>query len=619
MKKDYQKIAKFILEQVGGEKNVISLNHCVTRLRFKLKDETIVKTKELESYDGVISVIVKGGQYQIVIGNEVNAVYQAILDISNINKNGNSPQATEEKKTIGQKFVSLITEVFTPLLGVLCATGLLKGFSILFVGVGLITQDSGTFQILQIIGDSLLLFAPVFLGYTAAKKFGLNEFVGMAIGTCLIPPTLTELMNNSSLYTIFNNTMFESTVNTTFLGMPVLLMKYSSSIIPIIVAVFVASKVEKFFKRIIPQFLKMFLVPGLTLLVVVPFTLVFIGPIGTFLAEMISGATLYISSFSETLTGLFMGGLFQVFVMVGLHYALIPIRINNIAVLGYDTILAPTLAPIFATAGVLLAIYLKSKDKKLKSITLPAFISALFGVTEPALYGITMARKKALLFPIIGGAVGGAVMGFFGSKTYVQGGLGLLALPSYIGDSGFDRAFMGALIGILVAFVVGFVLTYSLGYETKKSKDVLAPLKGVVVPLSEVKDQVFAGGSMGKGVAIHPTEGKVYAPFDATVTALFPTLHAIGLTGKDGLEVLIHVGIDTVDLNGKYFSTLVEQGEMVKQGQLLLEFDANGIENDGYDTTTMIIFTSLSAEAKVDVIDHASVDCQDILVKLTNY
>ena len=619
MKNDYQKLATVILQQIGGDDNVISLTHCVTRLRFRLKDDSIVDTKVLENQDGVISVINKGGQFQVVIGNEVNAVYKAILSISNINKNIESAPETVGKKTLGQKFVSLITEVFTPLLGVLCATGLLKGFSIIFVGVGLITQDSGTFQILQIIGDSLLVFAPVFLGCTAARKFGLNEFVGMAIGTCLIHPTLTDLMNNSALYTVFSGTMFESTVNTTFLGLPVLLMKYSSSIIPIIAAVFVASKVEKFFNRVIPQFLKMFLVPGLTLLVVVPLTLIFIGPIGTFLAQMISNFTVYISSFNSIITGLFIGGLFQIFVMVGLHYALIPIRITNIAVLGYDTILAPTLAPVFATAGVLLAIYLKVKDQKLKSVTLPAFISALFGVTEPALYGITMARKKALLFTIIGGALGGAVMGFFESRTYVQGGLGLLAIPSYIGPSGFDKPLMGCLIGILVAFIVGFVLTIIFGYETDKTMEVISPLKGTVVALSEVKDAVFASGSMGKGVAVLPTEGKVYAPFEATVTSLFPTLHAIGLTGKDGLEVLIHIGIDTVDLNGKHFNALVKQGEKVKRGQLLLEFDVKSIEKEGYDVTSMIIFTSLPTDAKLEVAQQTAVNYQDMLVTLKDY
>lgn len=621
--RDYQVLASFIVEHVGGVQNILNLTHCVTRLRFLLKDENLADTKLLEKQEGIISVIRQGGQYQVVIGNEVEDVYNAVLEVSQISNHNNTSSMLRtgsedkgEKKGLGARFVSIITEVFTPLLGVLCATGLIKGFSIIFVGLGWIAQDSGTFQILQIIGDSLLVFSPVFLGYTASKKFGLNEFVGMAIGTCLIHPTLTILMNDSALYLLFHGTLFESTVNTTFLRMPVILMKYSGSIIPIIISVYVASKIEKFFNKIIPRLLKMFLVPGLTLLVIVPLTLVFIGPVGTMAAQLISDATVFLSSFNSTLTGLFIGGIFQVLVVFGIHYGLIPIRINNISVLGYDNILSTSLAVIFSTAGVLLAICLKTKNKKLKAVALPAFISAMFGVTEPALYGVTLARKKAFIFSVIGGAAGGAVMGFFESKTYVQGGLGLLAIPSYIGPNGVDRAFIGSIIGIVAGFIVGFLLTYIFGFEDKSTIFLSSPLQGKVIPLNQVKDDVFASGSIGKGVAVVPGEGKVYSPLQGEVTMLYPTMHAIGITGKDGSGILIHVGIDTVNLEGRHFKAHVKQGDKIKKNQLLLEFDINAIKEEGYDITTMVLLLQSEDQEVAEVVQKDYIDYREKLLTI---
>ena len=592
----YEKLAKDIIENVGGKGNINSLTHCVTRLRFKLKDENKANTDVLKSMDGVVTVVKSGGQYQVVIGNHVPDVYADVVKVAGLATE--SSEESEEKMKPFDRFIDIISGVFQPVLGVLCATGMIKGLNAILIATGLLAETDSTYIILNSIGDCLFNFFPIFLGFTAAKKFKLNQFTGMAIGAAMVYPSITALAGTT----------------VTFLGIPVVMpsSSYQSTVIPIILAIFLASKVEKLFKKIVPDVIKTFIVPFLTLLLVVPVTFMVIGPVATIASNWLGDITLAVYNFSPVLAGLFIGGFWQVFVMFGLHWGLVPLAMNNLAVLGYDPILAASIAVCFAQTGVVMAIAAKTKNKKLKSLCIPSIISGFFGVTEPAIYGITLPRKKPFILSCIGGAVTGGILGIFGSKIFMVGGMGIFAIPTFIGPSGIDKSFLGIIVASIAGLIVGFLLMYFTKLspedmtdgkvekvENNENKDALvkqevivSPIKGDVLPLSEVKDEVFSQGLLGKGVAIEPKEGKVVAPVDGTLTTLFPTHHALGITSDKGAEILIHVGMDTVQLEGKCFTPKVKQGERVKAGQVLLEFDIKGIKEAGYPVTTPVIVSN---------------------------
>jgi PTS system beta-glucosides-specific IIC component len=608
----YEKLAKDIIKNVGGKENVNSLTHCVTRLRFKLKDESKANTEVLKNMDGVVTVVQSGGQYQVVIGNHVPDVYEDVVAVGGFASS--SDEESTGKMNLFNKFIDMISGVFAPTLGVLCATGMIKGFNALFIALHILSDKDGTYIILNGIGDSLFYFFPIFLGYTAAKKFKLNHFTGMAIGASMVYPKIMALTAAPPLYKVLSGTMFESSVSTTFLGIPVILMDYSSTVIPIIVAVFVASKVEKFFKNIIPDVVKTFLVPFCTLLVVVPLTFLAIGPLSTWAGKILGALTSGIYNFSPIAAGLFIGGFWQVFVIFGLHWGLVPIAINNLTTLGYDSVLALSIAASFAQTGVVAAILIKTKNKKLRSLAIPAVVSGFFGVTEPAIYGITLPKKKPFIISCIAASIGGGIIGFFGSKGYMIGGMGIFALPSYIGPNGMDQGFYGMAIAMVVGLVLGFVLMLFSGYKDEeevqenknenslvKQEVVMSPLKGEVKPLSEVKDEAFSKGALGKGIAIEPTEGKVISPVDGVLTTLFPTGHALGITSDNGAEILIHVGMDTVQLEGKHFTPKAKQGDIVKAGDVLLEFDIKAIKAEGYSVITPVVITN--SDNYLDVIE----------------
>lgn len=621
----YEQLAKDIIYNVGGKENVNSVTHCITRLRFKLKDESKANTDVLKNMDGVITVIKSGGQYQVVIGNHVPDVYKDVVEVGGFNNESSSDDnEVKEKTSLFNSFIDVISGVFSPILGLLAATGMIKGLTALFLALGWLSKTSGTYEILNAIGDSLFYFFPIFLGYTSAKKFKLNHFTGMVIGAALVYPALSGLTAGDPLFSLFQGTIIESPVYITFLGIPVILMTYSSSVIPIIIANYVASKVERGFKKIIPDVVKTFLVPFCTILVVIPLTFIVIGPIATWAGQIIGSITLGIYNFSPLVAGLFIGGFWQVFVIFGLHWGLIPVAINNISMLGYDTILAMSFAASFAQIGVVLAIWIKTRDRKLKSLCIPAFISGLFGVTEPAIYGVTLPRKKPFILSCIASGVGGAIIGVMGTKQYIIGGLGIFGIPSFIDTSvGIDRAFYGALIEMVIAFVLGFLLLCLTGFKDEnlnggdknkqESKDevkqepltnqelIFNPLKGEVTELSKVEDEAFSTGLLGKGIAIKPVEGKVVAPANGVVTTFFPTGHALGITTDNGTEILIHVGMDTVQLEGKYFTPRVKQGDKIKAGDVLLEFDIDKIKESGFSTITPVIITN--SDNYLDIIE----------------
>jgi PTS system beta-glucosides-specific IIC component len=605
----YEQLAKDIIFNVGGKENIYSVVHCITRLRFKLKDESKANTEVLKNMDGVVTVMQSGGQYQVVIGNHVPDVYKAVLDVSGLQVQ--TPVDNEEKQKAS--FIDIISSIFTPVLGVLAATGMIKGFNALFIAMGWLESTSGTYQILNAIGDSLFYFFPIFLGYTAIKKFGGSAFIGMAIGGSLVYPTLSGLTAGEPLYTLFAGTMFESPIYITFLGVPVILMSYASSVIPVILAAYFAAVVEKRLRKIIPDVVKAFLVPMLTLLIVVPLTFIIIGPISTWAGSLLGQGTLFIYNLSPIIAGILLGGLWQILVIFGLHWGLVPIAINNVTTMGQDPVLATIMAASFAQIGAVLAVYLKTKQQKLKTLSIPAFISGIFGVTEPAIYGVTLPLKKPFIISCIGAAIGGGIIGAAGTQLYMIGGMGVFSVPSFISPTdGITFGLWGALISFVAAFGLAFIFTYLFGMGKGKSEatksaqneaaaataitvateEITSPLKGEVKILSEIKDEAFASGALGDGVAIEPTEGKLVAPASGTVTALFPTNHAIGIKTEKGAEILIHIGMDTVKLDGKHFSSHTSQGARVEKGQLLIEFDIKQIKAEGLSVTTPIVVTN---------------------------
>ena len=634
--KKYEELAKAIVKNVGGEKNVISLAHCITRLRFKLQDESKANTEILKNMDGVVTVVRSAGQYQVVIGNAVGDVYDTVLEISNIQGNasaGNDDDADKDMSLI-DRFIDLISGIFTPVLSVLIATGMIKGFTALLTSTGIVAPAGGTAQMLTILGDMFFYFLPIFLGLTAARKFKMNEFTGMAVGAALVYPTVSSIMKGETLYTMFDGTIFHSAIHMEFLGLPVILMSYASSVIPIIVALWFGAKVERGIAKVMPTMLKNFLTPFFTLLIVIPLTFLVIGPIATWAGQLVGAAAMAIYNISPVVAGIFIGGFWQVFVMFGLHWGLVPIMINNITVYGFDPLVVTYFGCSFAQIGVVLGIFLRTHDAKLKSISLPAFVAGIFGVTEPCIYGVTLPRKKYFVISCIGGAVGGAIVALLSVKLFMFGGLGIFGYPTFIDPKTGNLAGMyGGMIASAVSFVFGLLVTAvvyrdaktgepaeGLAVSTQKDGSIVeheiieSPLTGAMVALEDVPDEAFSSGVMGKGIAINPTVGRVVAPADCTVATMFPTGHAMGLITEKGAEILIHVGMDTVKLEGKYFTVKAAQGDHVKKGQTLVEFDIEKIKAAGFSVITPVLVTNHAQYMDIVTTNETAVKEEENLI-----
>ncbi|CZQ90605.1 phosphotransferase system sugar-specific permease eiia type 1 [Trichococcus palustris] len=644
----YEELANDILAHVGGKENVRSLAHCITRLRFKLVDESKADTDYLKKREGIVTVIKSGGQYQVVIGNHVPDVYAAVNAVGGLNGSGEVAAEDEGPKgSIFNQFIDMISKIFQPILGPLAATGMLKGLAALLLAFGIPATD-GAYVLIQAAGDGFFNFLPIFLAFTASKHFKMNSFTAMAVAAAMVYPGMVNPAGIEPLYTLFAGSIFESPIFMTFLGLPVIMMSYASSVVPIVLAIFMGSKVENWLKKVVPDVVKLFLVPFFTLLIVVPLTILFVGPVSTWVATLVGTGVSMVYNLSPIVAGAILGGGWQVFVMFGLHWGLVPIAINNLATQGYDQLLATVLGVSFAQTGAIIAIFLKTKEAKVKQLSIPAMISGLFGVTEPAIYGITLPMKRPFQLSCVAGAISGMVAGAFRLTGFRMGGLGIFAIPGYLDPSGaVTMNLWASVIVSVVGLVLGFVLVYlskipvlypesetaavetvaarnmdtlvvnalKKDFSASAEKDLVAsPLIGEMVPLSEVPDEAFRTGALGKGIAIRPTIGEVYAPANATVTFLFPTHHAIGLTTENGTEILIHIGMDTVQLEGKGFTSHVQQGDKVTAGQLLLEFDIAYIQQAGYDIITPIIVTNSNEYMDVITTKEAKLSEGDYLL-----
>lgn len=616
---DYQKTARELVKELGGNENISNVTHCATRLRFILKDESIVDSAKVSKIQGVITTMQAGGQYQVVIGNHVKDAFEYVMQLVTIDEKQTG--GTKQKVGIFSKLVDVISAIFAPFLYTLAACGILQGILGIFVALNAIDTTGGTYQILNFISWTAFTFLPVLIAVTASKKFNVNTYAALVIACALVCPDYINMVSaGEPVY---------------FLGMRIQLLSYTSLVIPIILAIWVASYVQKFFDKYLPIVVRNLFSPMFTIVIMVPLTLLAFGPIGSTVGNAIGGIYSYLYGLSPIVAGMIVGGFWEVLVIFGVHWGITPVTVGNYSKLGYDTFTGLQASAVFSQAGAALGVFFKTKDKDMKGVSLSAAITGLFGITEPAIYGVNLRLKKPMICGCIAGAVGGAVAGGFHAVSWGYNMPGIATLPAYF-KAGHMTQFIGLLISVLVSFVLGMILTILVGFkedieteaveETMKAEEKAAektigaetvklasPVKGTAMPISQVKDEVFASKAMGDGVGILPEEGKLYAPFDGSADVVFPTGHAVGMTGENGVEILLHIGIDTVQLDGKGFKTYVNQGDHVKKGDLLVEFDQEMIEKEGYDTTVIYIVTNMDDVKGLEKVSGKTEALADIM------
>lgn len=613
---DYKTVAANILKNVGGAENVTDLTHCFTRLRFVLKNEELANKVVIEKLEGVIQAVVAGGQFQVVIGTKVNKVYDEILPM--VNLSGEKVEA--EKGSIWNSILQGISKIFTPLVPAIAASGLIKGLLAIASRMGWVADTNSTYILLNTASNVIFYFMPVFLAYTTAKTMKCNKINAMVLGAFLCHPVIDALIQDvSNPSTIFGLPVIKKAFT---IGESVKVFSYVESVIPIILTVIALSYLEKLLKKIIPDMLEIVLVPGLSLIIMLPVMLVVLGPVGIYVGYAIQWLYQTLYSFSPILGGTIVGGLWGVCVIFGAHRALLPIGLNDVALTGTNTLMCFAGSANFAQAGAALGIALKTKNKDMKQVAVAATIPAfLVGITEPAIYGCNLRLKKPMVCAVIAGAVGGAIMGIGHAVNTGFANNGILTIMTYYGEGTLFSQFMAYLIGIVVAFVGAAALTYIVGFEdlsndenevqslpTLKEGSITSPVIGNAMKLTDVKDEVFSSEAMGKGIAVMPTENYVVAPEDCKVSVIFPTKHAIGLTLDNGVELLIHIGMNTVELNGKYFEQHVEVGSRVSKGTKIVSFDKKAIEKEGYDMTIPVVVTNSTEFKIIQTVDSGKVD-----------
>lgn len=612
---DYKELAKAILNDVGGRENVISFTHCATRLRFNLNDDSKINKGHLDSMKGVMGTVNKGGQFQVIIGSDVPNVYRELNMLGDF-EGAAKGSAERDNRGVFSKILDTVAGIFTPIIPAITGAGILKAFMALLTAFGWIDNTSQTYNILAVFSDAAFYFLPFLIAYSAARKLNCNAVMAMSIAGIILHPNFISMINNVK----------ETGEALKFIGIPVTPATYSSSVIPIILSVWLMSYVEPIADKISPKPVKFFTKPLITLVVTGTIAITALGPLGTIIGDGIAAGISFLNNYASWLVPLIIGAASPYLVMTGTHYGLIPIGINNIATAGFDTIVGPgMLGSNIAQGGAAFAVALKTKNKTMRQEAYSSGITAVCGITEPALYGVNLKLKKPLIAASIGGAAAGLYLGITGVGRYTSGSPGLLALPGYIGTEGFTNI-INAIIGSAIAFVVSFAATLILGFDdpkesestednsgsahaiVTKSEKLCAPVKGRVIPIEEVSDPTFAEKILGDGAAVVPETGLVVSPSDAVVETVFETNHAISLTTGNGAEILIHIGIDTVKLKGNHFKAMVKNGDKVKMGQPLIEFDIDKIKAAGYDTTTMLVVTNHNDYDHVKIINTEAIE-----------
>lgn len=621
---NYKKLAEEIVENIGGVSNINSVTNCMTRLRFGLKDESIVKEDNLKATPGVQGISSKGGQFQVIIGTDVSNVTEEIKKLGQFSDTSSTQEENNEKQSLIDKILGTVTSIFQPIIPAICGAGMLKAVLALLVFFKVLNVEAQTYQLLSLLSDSAFYFLPVMLAYTSAQRFKSNPFYAVVLGAMLIHPNFVAMVTAGDPIS--------------FAGLPVKAISYGSAVVPPILIVWAMSYVERFAKKISPNPVKVFLVPLIVFLITAPLAWTIIGPMGSLVGDVLLVVFEFFNEQARWVLPVLMGAFTPFFVMTGMHYSFMPVQLAQYATLGYGTLLGPgMLASNIAQSGASFAIALKTKDKMMKQTALSAGTTALFGITEPALYGVTMKLKTPLWAVVLSGGIAGLWAGITNMRTYASATAGVLALPVYITDD--MSNVINAVICIIIAFVSSFVLTLlfvkSEGKKevatqvepvvektveatlpTQNANKIYSPVTGNIVKNTDIPDSVFANEIMGRTVGVEPTSNEFYAPFDGEVVTIFPTKHAFGLRSEQGIETLIHIGIDTVELNGEGFSANIETGSKFKKGDLLVTIDRELIKEKGYSTITAIVVTNM--EDFTDVIaltDKETVSTDDEIIR----
>ena len=617
-----KELASQILEHIGGEENITFLTHCATRIRLNLKDDNKADVKVLSRLEGVITAQNKSGQLQVVIGAKVNAVYEELEKLVKIT----DPVVEVDKKKTKRNPINAVIEtvagIFTPVLPALIGCGMLKSIHVILTQYGLLDPASGAAQVIAMGGDLIFYFMPFFLAISAAKKFRTSEMLSVCLAAAYMYPTILDAAKAVPAGQMGSIDFF---------GLPILLVKYSNTVFPIIMSVYVLSLIYKKIDKLIPEMVRVIFTPMVILLIMLPLQLIVLGPIGSYVGVGIAEGIELLFAKGGIFAAFLLGALRPVLVMFGLHYSIVPIQVQQLAELGNSVVYPSAVFSNLAQGGAAIGVFLIAKNKKMKSIAGTSGFSGLLGITEPAMYGINLKYKKPFYAAMISAGIASAIFFMFGGTSIAMGMPGIFALGNIKANS-----FLALVLAVLISICLSIVLTMIMGIDEEieettnvegnsklKEKTVLqgnnkilSPLKGKVKPLSEVNDKVFAQEVMGKGIAIEPLEGKVYAPFEGTVDAIFNTKHAIGLRSNSGVEVLIHVGIDTVNLEGKHFISHVKQGDKIKLNDLLVEFDIDAIKNEGYEVITPVIVTNHTIYNDFIVTGNKTVDKNDLLLEV---
>ncbi|WP_349672063.1 beta-glucoside-specific PTS transporter subunit IIABC [Lacrimispora sp.] len=595
-------LAEKIVQNIGGKENVKSLTHCMTRLRFVLKNEQKADKEALEKLD-IMQVVRGGGQYQIVIGTNVKDVYDEVIKLTGDVDGGKDDRDGKEQK-LSAKIFNVISGSFTPIIPAILGSGMLKALLQILVAAGVMQSTSGTYAILTAASNAVFYFLPIILGITFGTRMNVNPYISGVIGAALLEPNYTRLLTSAG-------------GRTDFLHIPVVLMDYSSTVFPVILAICTYVLIDRLLKKIIPGVFQVLFVPMLSLMLVVPITLIVFGPFGIYTGTFISNVLTFALGKNAVLTNIVFGFIGIPTVMLGLHWALIPVIINNLSTTGQDFLLPTVQATAYAGAGAALGVFFKTKDIKLKELSFSAFVPAfLTGITEPVIYGIFFKFRRVLFYAMSMSAVAGGLCGIFHISASQLAG-GIMVIPSYNPAVSFA-------IAMAVAFAGTFLLTYVFGYESvgksaptpvdmdstkldlTVQRTMIAPAKGTVVQLDQVSDEVFSSGTLGKGIGVIPDSDEIFAPADGTVVTVFTTRHAIGIRTDYGAEMIIHIGINTVELKGKYFDIRVKEGDKITSGQVIGNVEFDKVKEAGYDTTVMLIVTNTDHFREVKIMEPDS-------------
>lgn len=602
---DYRKLAESILSKIGGSQNIINVVHCATRLRFTLKDEKVADSEGIKQLKGVSGLVTSNGQYQVIIGPDVASVYAQLKELGV----GLSTDENNKKGKFFDGLLDFIAGCFTPMIAVIAAGGMLQVLLSLLSMAGILPETSDTYLVLYQVSQAAFYFIPIYLGHSVATRFKIDPFLGMLLGGILVLPGLASLLAQEGGITLFG------------IGVPN--VGYSASVVPILLGVGFMSYIYKFADKYVPNSVKFILRPLLTIIITAPVVLLFLGPLGVMIGNYVAEFLNFLTNNFGPLAVMFMGAFAQLLVMTGMHTCMTPILLATLATYGYDNLIVPGMLLGLATeVGVCVAAGLKSKDSEFKQLSFSCAITAAMGISEPALYGVTLKLKKPLLALIVGGAVGGLYYGLMGINTPVIIA-SFVAIPSY-------SNVLHTLIGLVLAMGIAFVMTWFMVKDEQqvekleekkavvdvKAKSLKSVSKGQCINLQDVNDAAFASYALGKGIAIVSEDGDVYAPFDGKISALFPTKHAIGLVNEDGIECLIHVGINTVNLNGEGFENFVAVNDVVQTGQKLLHFNQALIREKGYDTTIMVTITNTDQFLDVLAIKPQTVDLTDDVLNI---